>query len=104
MPATLLPIRNPVWIQFTFHKLLRLLTPYLLLLIMAWAAARAFTLPGSILFALVAVVSVAGVWLIRTRKPLGTRLRSFATEGILLQAATLVAGFNGLRGKWQVWD
>jgi cellulose synthase/poly-beta-1,6-N-acetylglucosamine synthase-like glycosyltransferase len=104
MPATLLPIRNPVWIQFTFHKLLRLLTPHLLLLIMAWAAARAFTLPGSILFALVAVVSVAGVWLIRTRKPLGTRLRSFATEGILLQAATLVAGFNGLRGKWQVWD
>ncbi|HLS46952.1 MAG TPA: glycosyltransferase, partial [Gemmatimonadales bacterium] len=31
LPGVLVPGRNPVWIQFVFHKLLRLLTPYLLL-------------------------------------------------------------------------
>jgi len=28
LPELLLPTRNPIWLQFMFHKLLRLLTPY----------------------------------------------------------------------------
>lgn len=104
MPAVLMPIRNPVWLQFTFHKLLRLLTPYLLLVLALWVLVRAATLPGSVVITLLVTVTIASLWLVRTRRPLGARLRSVATEGLLLQAATLVAGFNGLRGKWQVWD
>ena len=28
----LVPVRNPIWLQFLFHKLLRLLTPYIAIL------------------------------------------------------------------------
>ena len=29
LPGVMNPVRNPIWLQFVFHKLLRLLTPYL---------------------------------------------------------------------------
>ena len=41
LPGVLNPVRNPIWLQFVFHKLLRLLTPYLVVIAlvgMAWAA------------------------------------------------------------------
>src|SRR6516165_2666066 len=31
LPQALLPCRNPIWVQFVFHKLLRLLIPWILL-------------------------------------------------------------------------
>ncbi len=104
MPAVLVPFRNPVWLQFVFHKLLRLLTPWWLLIIAIGLLARSTALPGVIAWSLLLVAGPALIWLIRTRQPFGARLRSVATQGILLQAATIVASFNGLRGKWQVWD
>jgi cellulose synthase/poly-beta-1,6-N-acetylglucosamine synthase-like glycosyltransferase len=104
MPGVLIPIRNPVWLQFMFHKVLRLLTPYLLLVVAIWTVLLSTALPTALGWALLLATVLAVVWLLRTRRPFGARLRAVATEGLLLQAATIVAGFNGLRGKWQVWD
>ena len=39
LPQTLAPVRNPVWPQFVTHKLLRLLTPYWVLVCVVWAIA-----------------------------------------------------------------
>ena len=44
LPKVLDPIANPIWLQFVFHKLLRLLTPYLAVLVLAsgvWTAGSA---------------------------------------------------------------
>jgi cellulose synthase/poly-beta-1,6-N-acetylglucosamine synthase-like glycosyltransferase len=47
MPSLLLPWKNRVWFQFISHKLLRLLTPWLLLV--AWGLS--FVLAGNLLYA-----------------------------------------------------
>lgn len=104
LPAVLLPIRNPVWIQFVFHKLLRMLTPYALAIIALWAVFEAMRLagPAAPLIGLVGVV--LGLWIAFTRAAAAQRFRAIAVEGILLQWAVVLAGINGLRGRWGVWD
>ncbi|MCI0432997.1 MAG: glycosyltransferase [Gemmatimonadetes bacterium] len=103
-PALLLPWRNPVWIQFLFHKLLRLLTPYWVLILALWAAAGLARSLGTWTPPALAAIAIAALWLWRTRSKLGVRLRTLAMEAVLLQLATLKAGWNGLRGRWHVWD
>lgn len=102
LPALLMPFRNPVWIQFIGHKLLRLLTPYFLLIIALWAGSSAVdammntrTLP--LMIAAVAAICLLG------RKGLFVRARRMATELALLQAAAVMAAVNALRGHWHVW-
>jgi poly-beta-1,6-N-acetyl-D-glucosamine synthase len=103
LPQVLSPIKNPVWLQFVVHKLLRLLTPYWVAAIGLWLAA-------------VAVRSVAGSLSVAIAIVLGgTAARYFAKSGImklaretivsfaLLQAAIVVGTVNGLRGRWNVW-
>lgn len=102
-PAVLNPRKNPVWVQFVFHKLLRLLTPYWILALAAWLLVRgsgwaAAASPWLVLAALV-VVFVC----MTSRAPWAVHLRSLAFEGLMLQLATLAAGWNGLRGNWRVW-
>ncbi|CAA9331335.1 MAG: hypothetical protein AVDCRST_MAG40-1918 [uncultured Gemmatimonadaceae bacterium] len=104
LPGVLVPVRNPVWLQFVFHKLLRLLTPYLLILGavgVAWAAAT--TLPAALLGAVVGGGVLLVALLLATPR-LGRRLRAAAVQGAALQGATIVAAFNGLRGRWDVWQ
>ncbi len=105
LPAVLVPLRNPVWPQFVFHKLLRLLTPYFVLVPLAWALVlllHAWEAPALIAGLLVA--AIVGIWIARARGRLGTRVRRVLIEGMLLQIAAVVAGFNGIRGHWRVWD
>jgi biofilm PGA synthesis N-glycosyltransferase PgaC len=51
MPGLLLPGRNPVWLQFVSHKLLRLLVPWLFLVCLV-IAVQLSSHPGYALFAL----------------------------------------------------
>lgn len=106
LPALLVPIRNPIWPQFLFHKLLRLLTPYWVLILLLWAPVAAVRLSGSSLpialglGALAVVVGIAA----GTRKPWGRRVRRLMAEAVLLNVAVIMAGYNGLRGRWHVWN
>lgn len=103
MPQVLIPFRNPVWIQFVCHKLLRLLTPYLIAICgaaLAWRLVSAIysahaRLPVlAVVLALVAPLSVA-----RLRRIFATQFKL----GLTLQASVVVATINGLRGHWDVW-
>ena len=103
LPIVLNPFKNPIWLQFVCHKLLRLLTPYFVLLALIggmWAIATRVsveTLLG-ILAPLAVVVSLA-LMIRRVRVAAKTRLAwMFA-----LQSAVVVATVNGARGRWDVW-
>lgn len=100
-PATLSLSRNPIFTQFLFHKVLRLLTPYL-----------------------AALLAVSSLWLLVTRvpPPLGTqllaalgaaaivplvlsrRVRRLVKGVLLLQAAAARASLHAMRGDWNVWQ
>lgn len=104
LPAILVPWRNPIWAQFLFHKLLRLATPYLLLVagvaLAGWLVGAGDTgragAGGSALALTVAavVVAVAAV----------PRLRHAAAMAVAMQLAVVRATVNGLRGHWDVWN
>lgn len=98
LPGLLSPFRNPVWPQFVVHKLLRLLTPYLLL-VLAFGILDA--LAGSI--GLLAAAALAGVPLAIACIPHRTGLPHLLREALLMQTAAVVAAANGARGKWEVW-
>lgn len=104
LPELLIPSRNPIWWQFMFHKLLRLLTPYWLiglvastgLMMLRWLENNpvAMSLP----FAAIAAMSTI-------RKARIARIIGGAIVwGVMLQAALLVATFNGVRRQWDVWS
>ncbi|HLU24963.1 MAG TPA: glycosyltransferase [Longimicrobiales bacterium] len=102
LPGVLLPHRNPIWTQFVFHKLLRLLNPYLCAVIALWAVARVAGWlgdvgPAAFLAAGIAVAAPLAV------PRIGRAVRSLAVEGVMMQAAVFVATINGLRGRWDVW-
>jgi len=100
-PALLIPIRNPIWAQFVCHKLLRLLTPYCVLMIFVWGLVSAVAmLDRSLLLVAAAGVAVAGAI---AYTPWARQVRRAVIEGVLLQMAVVVAGINGLRGQWDVW-
>ena len=103
LPIVLNPLKNPIWVQFVCHKLLRLLTPYLLLLALVggiWAIATRASLEtlGSMLGPLV-LVAVAALMIRRVRTAAKTRLAWL----FALQSAVVVATVNGARGRWDVW-
>jgi cellulose synthase/poly-beta-1,6-N-acetylglucosamine synthase-like glycosyltransferase len=103
LPQLLIPARNPIWMQFMFHKLLRLLTPYWLIGLVASAGWLALhwletnpVVTGVPLFAIAALSSVRKLKVARV-------LRSAVVWGVTLQAALVVATVNGVRRRWDVW-
>lgn len=103
LPGVLVPFRNPIWLQFLFHKLLRLVTPYWLLAIILWLGAAVWkaadTLPAHLTLLIGAVLLVA----MAARPVLLRRVRNVLYQGTLLQFAVVAATFNGLMGRWDVW-
>jgi hypothetical protein len=104
MPAVLVPIRNPIWLQFIFHKLLRLLTPYLVL-----AAALALLFSGllqweagtgnsALLLPFLLALGAGLIAWIASR-----RTRALVAMALAMQFAVVRATWNGLRGDWNVW-
>jgi cellulose synthase/poly-beta-1,6-N-acetylglucosamine synthase-like glycosyltransferase len=100
LPATLAPLRNPVWVQFVTHKLLRLLTPYWVLVCIAWAMTTMARRIGPVWLVLATAAFVA-VLQLRSRPV--RALRSAVVSSILVQAAAVRATANGARGRWDVW-
>ncbi|MFL5606154.1 MAG: glycosyltransferase [Gemmatimonadaceae bacterium] len=101
LPSVLNPLRNPIWLPFVFHKLLRLLTPYLVLVAAVAAGQRAgaylLSHPPGIQLTL---GLVAGLCLIpRVRQGLKEQL----TWGLAMQSSIVAATANGMRGRWNVW-
>ena len=104
LPGVLLPWRNPIWLQFVCHKLLRLLTPYLVLAIglaMAWLiVALLWRLGGWNALLGAAIVSLAVIAIPFVRRRVLKQLEWL----VLLQAAAVIGTYNGLRGRWAVWQ
>jgi cellulose synthase/poly-beta-1,6-N-acetylglucosamine synthase-like glycosyltransferase len=103
LPKVLNPVRNPVWIQFICHKLLRLLTPYLAAIV---AIGVAWRIGEAIVHADTRVPLIVTALLLAVLLLLPSLRRKFAAQlawGIALQTSVVVATVNGLRGRWDVW-
>ena len=103
MPAVLLPWRNPVWIQFVCHKLLRLATPYALAGLGLGVLGAAFSARPAVGWALLAALVLLGLIALVWRDGLGRRLRHGLEWVLSMQGAILVATWHGIRGEWNVW-
>jgi cellulose synthase/poly-beta-1,6-N-acetylglucosamine synthase-like glycosyltransferase len=90
LPSALLPWRNPIWLQFVSHKLLRLVAPWALLMLIV----TSFLIPGT-LYRWAGIAQVAGyLWgMMGLWRPVSKRLPlSGAIAGFLtLQAAAWLA-------------
>jgi poly-beta-1,6-N-acetyl-D-glucosamine synthase len=102
-PDVLNPFRNPIWMQFVVHKLLRLLTPYLVLLALLsvlWRGVELVIASGELSIVYAALAAMGFTILVpRLRRAVLAQL-SWAWA---LQSSALVAGINGLKGDWDVW-
>jgi cellulose synthase/poly-beta-1,6-N-acetylglucosamine synthase-like glycosyltransferase len=104
LPAVLDPTRNPIWVQFLCHKLLRLLTPYLALCVLVGAVGAALSAlvasPAGAQLLIVAGVAVLVLCVVpRTRRILAHQV----AWAVALQSSVVVATVNGMRGRWDVW-
>jgi cellulose synthase/poly-beta-1,6-N-acetylglucosamine synthase-like glycosyltransferase len=103
MPEVLVPWRNPIWVHFVTHKLMRFTTPPLLVIVamqaLWWLASnrpRALSLAASVI--------TLGVLIVGAIRP--AALRRVWTQlawMAKLQLVPMVALANGLRGNWSVW-
>jgi cellulose synthase/poly-beta-1,6-N-acetylglucosamine synthase-like glycosyltransferase len=103
LPHLLVPWRNPVWVQFVFHKLLRLTTAYLVLgAVAALVVGLARTIEPRLVGMIVASMAVVGL-IAAARPRLRRRLAEALASVVTIQAALIVAAYNGVRGRWNVW-
>jgi cellulose synthase/poly-beta-1,6-N-acetylglucosamine synthase-like glycosyltransferase len=104
MPEVLVPLRNPIWIQFVCHKLLRLLTPYLALcVVVGLVGAGVMALvasPARQQFMVFAGLTCLAIGLV---PEIRRRITRQIAWGLALQGSIVVATINGLRGRWDVW-
>jgi cellulose synthase/poly-beta-1,6-N-acetylglucosamine synthase-like glycosyltransferase len=98
LPAALLPWRNPLWLQYVSHKVLRLAVPWALLAMLALSA----LLPGPLYAAAFWVqaagylVGAAGIW-----QTVGARLRVASAAGsfLVLNAAAWLSFWVWITGR-----
>ncbi|MDB4914967.1 MAG: putative glycosyltransferase [Gemmatimonadetes bacterium] len=103
LPGVLVPIRNPIWLQFVCHKLLRLVTPYAVALVGVAVAGEIATHLGDRLPLGLGIAAVASVWGALSGDVVARRLRSLVIQAASLQAAVVTATGNAIRGRWDVW-
>ncbi len=103
LPALLVPIGNPIWVQFVSHKVLRLLTPWLVMALVTGVVGAGWTLVSPTLLPMLLVATAAAM----TAVLLAPKTRGVAVRAVVwgwtLQAAVVQATVNGLRGRWDVW-
>lgn len=105
LPGTLNPFRNQIWLQFVFHKLLRLLTPYFAALlalsgvwvVLSFVAASPLGLP-------MLAAGGAALLLLLLIPHVRRALRAQIAWGLAMQSSIVVATVNGVRGRWDVWQ
>jgi cellulose synthase/poly-beta-1,6-N-acetylglucosamine synthase-like glycosyltransferase len=104
LPGVLNPIRNPIWAQFLFHKLFRLLTPYLAICAvvgLGWAGVAALV-ASPVGEHLLIVAGIAAVVLCLI-PPVRRHMTEQIAWALALQSSIVVATVNGMRGRWDVW-
>ncbi|HSJ07015.1 MAG TPA: glycosyltransferase [Longimicrobiales bacterium] len=104
LPAVLSPLRNPVWAQFVLHKLARMLTPLALLVVAFRAMWELRAVPREYIAPAALLLFFAGAWTLRSSTRTAQQVRDVIAEAALLQAAVVMAGVNGIRGRWKVWE
>lgn len=102
LPEVLVPVRNPVWVQFVCHKLLRLLTPWLALGVAVGTAGAVLQRTGwtGVVIMLAAGALLAGLAIATGH---GARLKGVIVWLWSMQLSVIAATANGLRGRWDVW-
>lgn len=104
LPDVLLPWRNPIWAQFVFHKLLRLFTPYLLMVmavaVLIWVGRSLGEADPRLAVGATVGVGVALALLVAASR----RVREGLLMAAAMQAAMIRATVNGMRGRWDVWS
>lgn len=98
LPAAVLPWRNPVWLEFISHKIMRLLVPWALL----GALFTSFVLPHPLytgLFYLQGVFYSAGVAGILLGTRLSSRVTAAAGAFLVLNAAAWLAFWFWISGR-----
>ena len=103
LPMVLVPGRNPIWLQFLSHKLLRLLTPWLLLAIVVGMSGAVVTMLSpevTIRLAAALLLVTLGALLVAPTRRIVMRAAGW---GWSLQVAVVQATRNGLTGRWDVW-
>jgi len=104
LPELLLPSRNPIWLQFMFHKLLRLFTPYWIIGLATWTGLMLMHwFESSVLLMSLPVSTIAVVSAVRRFK-VARIVGSAVVWGVMMQAALVMATVNGLRRQWDVWS
>ena len=98
LPQSLLPWRNPIWLQFISHKLLRLLVPWALILLLISSALLDGRFYGAailaqLLFYGAALLALAGGPLARSR------LAAAAASFVVLNAAAWLAFWVWICGR-----
>ncbi len=103
MPGVLAPWRNPAWLQFWCHKVLRLLTPLALALMVVGVVGAALAMAGPALGWVLG--GLAGAILLLAMAPgrHGRRVREGLRWVLTMMAAMVVATGNAVRGNWSVW-
>jgi cellulose synthase/poly-beta-1,6-N-acetylglucosamine synthase-like glycosyltransferase len=101
LPAVLSPLRNPIWLEFVSHKLLRLLTPYLIAtLIIAAGMAAAADVPAAWLGWTLLVIGATAAILLAS----SANVRRTVAGVALMLGAVVRASLNAARGQWDVWQ
>ena len=103
LPGVLLPTRNPIWVQFVSHKLLRLMTPWLLMMLVVGTSGVLLDRLGTVaIVQLLGAAGLAAVLVLLWPTTRGKAVRA-VEWGWSLQAALVEATVNGVRGRWDVW-
>ena len=103
LPGLLIPIRNPIWLQFISHKVSRLLTPWLVIaMVIGGIGAGWRLLSPTVVYTLLTIVAAAVTAILIAPRTRGVAVRAMVWSWSL-QTAVVQATVNGLRGRWDVW-
>lgn len=109
LPGLLSPLHNPSWFETMSHKLLRLLCPFVAMLLLAsslvaWVQLDALVAPPQLPHGLAGglVVGQALFYLLATLGPVLGRPGSLARTFMVMNAAAVVGLWRFLRGRQQV--
>lgn len=94
---------NGIFFRFVSHKLLRLTSPFWLILFVLAAPALPVNAAVGVLAMVIAVAGLAALSSLRLPRGPWRKVCEFAGTFTLLNAAALFAFLNFLRGRYQVW-
>jgi len=103
LPEVLSPRRNPVWLQFTLHKLARFASPLAMLMVLLGLATLIATDRVHFSSRIAVPVLAVAVLLTLTWPRVRRAVMNAFKWTVKMQLATVEATFNGVRGNWKVW-